>query len=86
MPPAPTKKVPPHYIPMVQQDAVLAAVLDGRIFGGVGNRNNTLFQLACVFYENQMDVNVLVQGALNAGLHPDEVERTMTSVKNKMVN
>lgn len=78
-------KPPSMYIAPQYRQGLIESVVNGRVFGNEGNRNNTLFRLACWFYENHMDVGVLTQGALDAGLHPDEVERTLSSVKNRVV-
>lgn len=78
-------KVPKVYIAPQYRQTLMDSVISGAVFGNEGNRNNTLFRLACWFYENHMDPNVLYQSALDAGLHPDEVERTLSSVKNRVV-
>lgn len=50
-----------------------------------GERNATLFKMACVFLENQMDLSVLFQKALQSGVHPDEAERTLASARARVV-
>lgn len=51
-----------------------------------GERNFTLFKMACEWLENDMDVNVLYQKALQSGVHPEEAERTLASARARVVN
>lgn len=50
-----------------------------------GERNMTLFKMGCVFLENDMDLTVLYQKAIQSGVHPEEAERTLASVRARMV-
>lgn len=51
-----------------------------------GERNMTLFKMACIFLENNMDLAVLREKARLSGLDEHEVERTLTSVRARVVN
>jgi hypothetical protein len=50
-----------------------------------GERNFTLFKMACVWLENDMDISVLYQKALQSGIHPEEAERTLASARTRVV-
>lgn len=50
-----------------------------------GERNFTLFKMACVWLENDMDISVLYQKALQSGVHPEEAERTLASARTRVV-
>jgi hypothetical protein len=50
-----------------------------------GERNFTLFKMACVWQENNMDLTVLYQKALQSGVHPEEAERTLASARTRVL-
>lgn len=51
-----------------------------------GERNLALFKAACVFLENDMELRVLFEKALQSGLTQEEAERTLASARARVVN
>lgn len=83
----PERGKPKHaiYIPPADRQALAHMLLQTPPWPP-GERNMTLFKMACVFLENQMDLTVLKEKARMSGLDPHEVERTIASVQARVVN
>jgi putative DNA primase/helicase len=82
--PPPGREKRPIYIPPADREGI-QHLLERLPPWPQGERNHTLFRMACMFLENQMDIAVLYRKALQSGIHPDEAERTITSAQAKVV-